>query len=50
MGSKSGGLNKGQKIHVKELTIPITVKVGKNTFVSSIEKAFDVIMAPEYVS
>ena len=50
LGNEGGGLNKGQKIVVKELTMPITLKVGKQEFAMATETALDVIFDPSYLS
>ncbi len=50
LGNEGGGLNKGQKIVVKELTMPITLKVGKQEFALATETALDVIFDPSYLS
>ena len=44
IGTDLGGMNKNQKMLVKELTLPLTLKVGSKDFVAGIATATDVIL------
>lgn len=46
---QQGGMNNNQKMVVKELTVPLTLKVGTKEFVAGIAMATDVIFNPTTV-
>ena len=47
---QQGGMNNNQKMVVKELTVPLTLKVGTKEFVAGIAMATDVIFDPTTVA